>query len=195
MARNLDDSKGLFWDSQGGDRKYNASSFERWLSKFFTTGVFAGDCEVTAGESGLSVVMASGYANTNGKVRFFDDSTILTLATADGYNPRIDTVVIERNDNNREITVKIVTGTPSATPVPVAPIRTGSIFQLVIAEIYVDVGATSISEENITRTVTDETRCGVVTGTVANNQIMYGTEDLTPGVSELANGTFYFVYE
>ena len=39
---------GFFWDSNNGDRKYNAASFEHWLKKFFTSGVFTGDLQVTA---------------------------------------------------------------------------------------------------------------------------------------------------
>lgn len=201
MAVTTHDDTGFFWNSQGGDRLYNAESFGKWLSKFFTAGVFTGDCEVTAG-TGMKVIMAPGYVNINnpdaanpgGKVRLFEADTELTIEMADASNPRIDTVVIERNDNNREITAKIVKGTANASPVATPPVRTGSIYQLVVAEIYVAAGATSITNANITRTVTDNTRCGVVTGTVANNQIMFGTEDLTPGVSELADGTVYFRY-
>ena len=34
-----------------------------------------------------------------------------------------------------------------------------------------------------------------VLATKVQKKIAYGTEDLTPGVSELAEGTFYFYYE
>lgn len=190
----MSDDKGLFWNSQGSDRLYDADSFEKWIKKFFTTGVFSGDLEVTAG-TGMSVSMAPGYVNINGKIKLFEDDTDFTLSMADGTNPRIDTVVIERNDDNREITAKIVTGTPSAIPSPTAPVRTDTIYQLVVAEIYVAAGATSITSANITRKVDDNSVCGVITGTVANNQLSYGDTDLTAGESELADGTFYFVYE
>ena len=39
---------GLFWNSQNGDRVYDANDFSEWLKKFYTTGVFNGDLEVTA---------------------------------------------------------------------------------------------------------------------------------------------------
>jgi len=190
----MSDNKGLFWNSQGGDRLYDADSFEKWIQKFITTGVFAGDLEVTAG-TGMVVNMAPGYVNINGKIMLFEESTELAISMADGTSPRIDTVVIERNDNNREITAKIVTGTPAAEPTPTAPVRTTTIYQLVVAQIYVAAGATSITDANITRKVDDNSVCGVITGTASNNQLSYGSEDLTPGTSELADGTFYFVYE
>lgn len=189
----MSDDKGLFWNSQGGDRLYDADSFEKWIKKFFTTGVFSGDLEVTAG-TGMSVSIASGYVNVNGKIKLFEDDTVLTLSMADSTNPRIDTVVIERNDNNREITAKIVMGTPSAIPAPVAPIRTDTVYQLVVAEIYVAAGVTQILNSNITMKKSDPTLCGIITGTVAQNQMVFSTQDLTPGESELADGTVYFVY-
>ena len=196
------DSLGLFWNSEDGDRKYDANSLGKWISKFFTNGVFTGDFEVTP-VTGMTIAVAGGYANINnpnsanggGKVVLLNETQNFTLTTANTVYPRIDTVVIERNDNDREITVKIVTGTASANPAPTAPVRTNSIYQLVVAEIYVDVGTTSISASDITMKRDDNNVCGIITGTVTNNQIVYSDVDLTPNVSELADGTIYFVYE
>ena len=195
------DNKGLFWNSQNNDRLYDADSIGKWLAKFFTTGVFAEDFQVTPG-TGMRVVMAPGYVNiinpmsaiAGGKVRLFENDTTLELNMAHSSSPRIDTVVIERNDDERDISAKIVTGTPAANPIAVAPVRTDTIYQLVIAEIRVDAGVNSIESNKITRKCADNNLCGIITGTVSNNQITYGTEDLTPGVSELADGTVYFVY-
>lgn len=196
------DDKGLFWNSEGSDRLYDANSLGRWLAKFFTTGVMPGDFEVTV-VNGLTVSMAPGYVNISnpnstipgGKVRLFDEAEQFTLTMASSIYNRIDTIVIERNDTDREITAKVVMGTPAETPSPVPPVRTNSVYQLVIAEIYIPVGATSLTDDNITMKRADASVCGIITGTVSNNQILAGTEDLEPGVSELADGTFYFVYD
>lgn len=196
----LNEDKGLFWNSLGGDRLYDAESMGKWLSKFFTSGVFAGDCAVTPG-TGLSVNVAPGYvnianpdaANPGGKVVIFDTSTNLTLELADGSKNRIDTVVVERNDNDREITLKIVKGTAATTPSATAPVRTAAIYQIVLAEIYIGAGATSISSSNITDKRNDPFVCGVITGTL--NNFSYGTEALLSGVDALATGTFYFQYQ
>lgn len=203
MASNTNDNYGLFWNSQGGDRKYDADSFGRWASKFMTTGVFTGDCEVTPKTNAMAVYVAPGFINIinenaldkNAKILILDEQKELVLDMADSLNPRIDTVVIERNDNERMMTVKIVTGTPAATPTPTAPIRTDTLYQLVLAQVYVAAGATSITSDKITMKRDDPTVCGIITGTVFNDQITYGTTDLIPGVSELADGTFYFVFE
>jgi hypothetical protein len=197
------EDKGLFWNSNGGDRKYNADSLGKWLSKFFTTGVMPNDFQVTATGSNMKVTMGKGYVNIanpdgtiqGGKVRLFEENTEFTIDTADSVYPRIDTIVIERNDNDRDITAKYIKGTAAETPTATAPVRNTTTYQLVIAEIYVAAGASTISNSNITRKCADNTVCGIVTGTVSNNQITYGTTDLTPGVSELADGVIYFVYE
>lgn len=161
----LADNKGYFWNSERGDRKYDAGSFEKWLKKFFTSGVFANELYTTA-TTGMGISVSSGYCNCDGKVRLFESPSTFTIATAGATNPRIDTVVIERNDANREITMKIVQGAYAENPVATAPVREGGIYQLVLAEIYVGAGVSTITQANITDKRTDSTVCGYVTGTV-----------------------------
>ena len=161
-------ANGLFWNSNNGDRVYDADDFSEWLRKFYTTGVFNGDLQVSSG-NGMVVTVGTGYANIKGKVRFFDTNTSLTLATAGASYPRIDTIVVECNYTNRTIELKSVTGTYSKSPKAQAPVRNTSTYQLVLAEIYVGAGASSISADNITDKRMDSNVCGYVTGTV--NQI------------------------
>lgn len=157
---------GLFWNSENSDRLYDADSFSEWLKKFFTTGVFNGDLFVQA-DSGMNVIVGTGYANINGKVRFFDTAENITISPASGSYPRIDTIVVERNDTNREITIEYVTGEYNGqNPSPTAPVRTANIYQIVLAQIYVGVGVTEITQANITDTRADTTLCGWVVGTV-----------------------------
>ena len=163
---------GLFWNSQDGDRVYDANDFSEWLKKFYTTGVFNGDLAVTA-SGGMTVSVSSGYVNIEGKVKFFSTPTTLTIATAGGKYERIDTVVAECNYSDREITVKVVTGAYSTSPKATAPVRTAAAYQLVLAEIDVAVGATEITQKNITDKRMDSNVCGLVTGTVS--QIDFST--------------------
>ncbi len=157
---------GYFFNSekdqqQNDDRTYDADSFSEWLQKFFTTGVFEDDLEVLANNN-MTVTVQTGYANVEGKVRLFDATTTLIIETADATYNRIDTVVVERNDTNREITLKVVKGGYSSEPTPTAPVRENGVYQLVLAEIYVEAGATSITQSIITDKRTDTTVCGLV---------------------------------
>lgn len=159
-------SYGYFWNSDGGDRTYDADSFGEWLQKFFTTGVFTGDLAVTADGTDMSVTVATGYANIEGKVGIFDSTTSITLATADGTYDRIDNIVVECNYSDREITIYAVEGTPASSPVAPDVTRDDSAYQLVIAQVTVAAGAVTISQADITDTRTDSELCGVVAGTV-----------------------------
>ena len=161
------DQYGLFWNSVDSDRLYDADSFAEWLRKFFTTGVFDGELQVTSA-GGMDVSVSAGYANIDGKVRFFDSATKLTLATAGATYPRIDTIVVERNDTDRKITIKAITGTYSASPTATAPVRANTIYQIVLAQIYVAAGATAITQAAITDTRKDTSLCGIVAATIKN---------------------------
>lgn len=162
------DGYGLFWNSNSGDRKYDAQSFEKWLKKFFTSGVFEGDLQVLA-SSGMTVQVQTGYSNVNGKVGLFESATNVTLSAANSRYSRIDTIIIERNDVNRVIQIDKVTGAYTGeNPQPTAPIwdETRGIYQLVLAQIYVGAGVSSISQEDITDKRTDTDVCGYIAGTV-----------------------------
>jgi len=157
---------GLFWDSVNEDRTYNADSFELWLKKFFTSGVFNGELQVTA-YSGVTVAVSGGYSNVDGKVMFAPQQAEITLDAPNSTYPRIDTIVIRRDNTERQITIEKVTGAYSgSSPVPTAPVRTGGIYELVLAQIYVGAGASIITQADITDTRMDSEICGYVTGTV-----------------------------
>lgn len=157
---------GLFWNSEHGDRTYDASSFEYWLKKFFTSGVFNGDLQVVA-TSSMIVRVDPGYANVDGKVKFLNSALNIVLDAANSTRPRIDTIVVTRDNVNREIRFEKVTGQYSTgEPQPTAPIRNAEIHQLVLAQIYVAAGVTSIIQANISDTRSNPDLCGWITGTV-----------------------------
>ena len=155
----------LFYNSQDSDRVYDADSFSDWLKKFFTTGVFEGDLQVQATE-GMKITVGEGYANIEGKVMIWKKSTTLDITTANATFDRIDTVVVERNDSERNFFLKVVTGGASATPEPIAPVRGGGVYQIILAEIHVKAGATAISQADITDKRANADVCGIVAGAV-----------------------------
>lgn len=156
----------LFYNSVNDDRVYDADSFSDWLKKFFTTGVFNGEMRVTA-SGGMGISVASGYCNINGKVMMFD-TTSLTVGTADAQYYRVDTVIAERNDTDRDFYLKIVQGNvgTESSATGVTPVRSGGIYQLALARIKVKPGATAITQADITDTRANKTLCGIVAGTV-----------------------------
>ena len=154
---------GYFWNSREKDRVYSADSFSEWAKTFFTTGVFVNTNHVRAA-SGLTITVDAGYCNVEGKVAIFDAADTLTIATPHASLKRIDTVVIERNDVEREFYRKIVTGNPAANPVAKEPVRANGVYQLVLAQITVGAGVTSITQANIKDTRANANLCGYVAG-------------------------------
>ena len=163
--KNLENA--FFYNSQNGDRIYDADSFEYWLKKFFTTGVFEGDLQVKA-TTGMGVSVGSGYCNVDGKVKIWDTPTEFTLEVADELYDRIDSIVIQRNDTNREFTIITKTGTPSSQPVAPLLTRENGIYEIQLAQIRLGAGLISLTQANITDTRTNKDLCGYVTSTVEN---------------------------
>ena len=158
---------GYFFNSNNSDRKYSADSFEEWLKPFFVSGVFVGQLEVTEQNTpGMGVLVAPGYANIDGKVAKWDTVSSLTIATASGVYDRIDTVVLRRDNANRQISIDVVTGVASSSPEPTAPVRNGTIYELVLAQVLVGMGTTEITQADITDTRIDPDLCGIVCAAV-----------------------------
>jgi hypothetical protein len=158
---------GYFFNSNIGDRTYNAESFEEWLKPFFISGVFNGEMQVLAQSTpDMTVIVKAGHANLNGKAATWDTDNTMTLAVASGVYGRIDTIVLRRDNINRQILIDVVTGSASANPQPTAPVRDADTFELVLAQIYVGVGVTAITQANITDKRMDLDVCGYVAATV-----------------------------
>lgn len=155
----------FFYKSVNGDRVYDDASFEHWLKKFFTSGVFLNDLQVTANED-MTVTVGAGYVNADGKVKIFESASSLIIETAGATYPRIDSIVLERNDTERDILLKVVKGGYSSEPVVHTPVRQDGVYQLVIAQILVNAGAVKITQANITDTRNNTELCGFVTGAV-----------------------------
>lgn len=155
----------MFYNSKNGDRKYDAESFEHWLKKFFTTGVFTGDMQTVANDD-MTVSLKKGYVNIDGKVKVFKSDQKFVVETAHATYDRIDSVVIERNDTDRDIIAKVIKGGYSSEPAPKKPVRENGIYQLTVAQIHVKHGAVKITQEDVKDTRTDKDLCGIVAATV-----------------------------
>lgn len=176
-----------FYNSDNHDRVYDAGSFEEWLRYFFTTGVFIDTCFVKE-TSGLNVILNSGYCNIRGKVMIWESATTLKIDIPHSYYDRIDNIVIERNDIDRDFYRKVVTGTPAANPVPPEPVRENGIYQLVVGRVRVAAGATAITQSSITDTRPDTNLCGYVAGTVKEMDFSQFTAQFQRYVEEFKAG-------
>jgi len=155
----------LFYNSVEGDRVYNADDMEEWLRPFFVTGVFNGQLEVTANDD-MSVTVAPGYVNINGKVKRFPSNITLDLETASGTLNRIDSVMVRRDDTERDIDIIVVKGGYAEHPTAPEVVRSGGRYDLKLCDIYVAAGSIGIGQQDITDTRADSSLCGWVVATV-----------------------------
>lgn len=153
--------RATFFNSENGDRIYNADSMRQYISTFFTDGIHQGEFAPSF-LSGMTIMVGAGYTVINGDVRYFPNQTRVTLEIADALYGRIDTIVLEHNENTREITIKPIKGDYSETPEPKAPVRTGGIYQLVIAQISVPAATLELSQSLITDTRANTDICGYI---------------------------------
>lgn len=144
------------------DRKYNANDYSDNLAVVIGNGVLRSendDLKVTA--SGLTVSVAAGRAWINGHYYLNDAVYSFPAVTAPTGGKRWDRVFLRcnKNINSRSITLVYQQGTAAATPTKPAPTRTGDIYDLVLADVYLDTNATTVT---VTDTRGDSALCGWV---------------------------------
>lgn len=164
---------GLFWDSVSGDRLYSSDAFAELFSNYFTTGVFNGGMKVVH-DTDMTIEVLSGWVNIEGRCKKFEQTDDLVLEAAHSQYPRNDAVVVYADYVNRNIGIRVQTGSYSGQSAPLyTPVRTSEMYELILAYVYVGAGVTEIDQSNITDKRFDTSVCGIVTGTV--EQIDLGT--------------------
>ena len=163
-----------FFNSVGGDRKYNADDISNYFLKLISNGVFATPAttlQVTASD-GLTVRVLAGWGFINCKWLSNDAPFPLTLDAADLVLDRIDRIVLrmDPNESARNVTIAIKKGRASATPTPPDLTRQtandGGIWELSLAQIAVNHGTTQITDAEITDERANTDVCGYVTGLI-----------------------------
>lgn len=158
------------YDAEGNpeyDRGADSTLLAQFLHLMFTDGVFPNPStgmQVTASSEEMSVVVKSGNCMIQGRMGIEEaDRTLVFNAPGTTYD-RIDSVVARLNTNHdyRDIDLYVIKGTEASSPTAPALTRTGGIYELRLANVFIAKNTTLVSAERITDTrLTDE--CGVVT--------------------------------
>jgi len=161
--------KSGFFNSSGGDRIYNAVDFAAYFGRLVSNGIFyavASNLQVGV-SSGMGITVQAGAAWINGYSYENTTPFAMTVATADGVNPRIDRVVVRWSAVNRRINLAIITGAAAASPSAPALTRNNDVWELGIADIAVAKGVVSLNTGNITDTRLNASLCGLVNSLVS----------------------------
>ena len=150
------------------DRLYTSEFFRDYFASFIGNGVFpnpSDNLQVMV-DSDLDIVVKKGKAWIDGAIHLGDDDQTLTLDPGDNLLPRIDKIVLKMNLLTRTITKEIKKGTPATNPVAPNLQRDNDIYELGLANVRVNVGATNIAQSDITDLRLNSNECGIVKGTI-----------------------------
>lgn len=143
-----------FFNSDAGDRVYDAEDFNEFFDGFVNDGVFTtiGDSLAVSESSGLQIRVGSGRAWFLRSWLLNSADYFLTLDAADLTYGRIDIVAMDfdKRTTVRDNTIIIVKGTPAGSPTPPALISTEDHIQIPLAHIQVDANETIITNSEIT---------------------------------------------
>ena len=159
------------------DRKYNANDYSENLAVIISNGVLrsvADDLRVTA--SGMTCTVAAGRAWINGKYYYNDAPKAFAAVTAPAGGTRWDRIVLRLDTSlaARSITLQYIKGTAGNNPAKPAPVRSGSVYDLVLADIYVGTNATSVT---VTDTRADASLCGWVYSTAGDDSFFVSLDN------------------
>ena len=148
------------------DRAITSAPLRKLIAKLLTDGILPNpstNLQVEAG-SGMNVVVNSGFAICAGGLKLEENQRTLAIQAADSNYDRIDTVVLRWNDNDSEriCDLYIVEGIPAASPLRPELTRTESIWELGLADLFINKNSSAISNHRITDTRYETARCGII---------------------------------
>ena len=167
--------KSGFFDAQdlgegNFDRVYNSADLAHYFSLFVGNGVFlkpTTSLQVSSQPTpNMSIKVALGSGWINGYFITVTTAETLTIPTAHGSLPRIDSILMRLDLGTRQIQLVVSPGTAASSPQPNSLIRTGNYYDLELAQVRVPAGATSITQSSIKDMRYDANRCGLVKGLI-----------------------------
>lgn len=183
------DNLGYPFDSVNHDRTMSSASFRKLFKSFFTNGVFSTDDFWVMADNSMNVTVGTGNASINGAFYPLNEQKKLTIDNANGTYDRYDAIAIEFNLTDRQFYVKVVKGgSDSRYPVPV---RTASVYQLIIAFVKVSKGATSLVQEDINDVRADTWYCGYVTSTGSQERFEKELQKLKTQIDNMNNANVW----
>lgn len=145
------------------DRKYDASDFAKYFAMFIGTGVFVNptnNLQVVA-KSGLTVTVKKGNAFIDGYWYELDEDLDITFNPNATQYETNNLVCCVLDKTKREIVVSKKESVSS-----ILPTNNGSIHELVLADVKLGVGVSTITNSVITDRRPDKSYCGFVKGAV-----------------------------
>lgn len=163
-----------FFNSENGDRKYNAEQMSAIFDGIIADGVFTtiGDHMAVSAGTGMQVLVGTGKAWFDHTWNVNDAAYLLAIAASDVTLSRIDAIVLETNhsDSVRLNKLRVVQGTVASSPVKPTLTNSEKVHQHPLAWVTVAPGVTKIAASAIENAV-GTSACPFVTGIIATTAI------------------------
>lgn len=163
-----------FFNSENGDRKYNAEQMSAIFDGIIADGVFTtiGDHMAVSAGTGMQVLVGTGKAWFDHTWNVNDAAYPLAIAASDVTLSRIDAIVLETNhsDSVRLNKLRVVQGTVASSPVKPSLTNSEKVHQHPLAWVTVAPGVTQIAASAIENAV-GTSACPFVTGIIATTSI------------------------
>ncbi len=163
-----------FFNSENGDRKYNAEQMSAIFDGIIADGVFTtiGDHLAVSAGTGMQVLVGTGKAWFDHTWNVNDAAYPLAIAASDVTLSRIDAIVLETNhsDSVRLNKLRVVQGTVASSPVKPTLTNSEKVHQHPLAWVTVAPGVTQIAASAIENAV-GTSACPFVTGIIATTDI------------------------
>lgn len=168
-SKNIGSKENEIWD------RAITAQMERKFNKLrYTNGVFVSPANSLMVEAagGMKVRVNPGGCHIEGALATEDLMREIPLAPSSSSLPRIDRVVarFDTSDSQRNIEIYLKQGAPATYPSPPDIIRQDNYYELVLADITVPKGVTSITNANIFDRRLDKDLCGWVVPAIPYRQ-------------------------
>lgn len=183
-----------FYDSIGGDRKYNSEQMSAIFDGIINDGVYEqiGDHFAVKPSSGMRITVGTGRAWKEHTWSWNSSLYPMTIAAADPIFARLDTVYlkIDKREEERRNSFYVMKGNPMyGNPSATVPPVQANVFWIPLAYVTVRAATTSITQADIENLVGKDPRAPFVTGPLKTASI----EDLFSQWEGQFNEWFYEV--
>lgn len=154
------------------DRVYSSVEFSRYWALLVGDGVFGQPSTslnvlaTTPVAMGVKVSPGTGWIKGHYLTVPDNMDEFIAIPVANPSLPRIDSIIMALNNNDRDMKLYVRSGTAAVSPTAVALQRDADVWELELAQITVAAGAGNITQSAIRDMRTDPNRCGIVTGLI-----------------------------
>lgn len=157
-------------DPEGNpDRAFDANDFSKYFGTLIKNGIFpnpSSNFQIQGDQNNMSVKAEPGLAWIEGHLAYDDSVFILNIDPADSTLDRIDRIVLRLDTLERCIKWIVKKGELSGRPVAKTLQRDADAYEIALADISINHGATKVTQTMITDLRMNTELCGWVTGTV-----------------------------